>query len=210
MTCIVAISDGEDSSVVGCDTLAGQGDHSVQLPTKLIEGEHAVISACGWAKIITEMQRQFVFPDKEDLSDEEYMFKRLIPRINQFLEWGGFLGEPDVVPKQSIKDKIRKFFKRPFRPHRVSSSFGHVYIKGNSQVMVVCGKHIVVINSDLTVTRRTEGFDAIGSGRDYALGSLLTTSKADHLTPEGRVTWALRSAARYSQSCAAPFVLRKI
>lgn len=208
MTCIVAISDGETTSVVGCDTLAGQGDHSVQLPTKLVEGQHAVISACGWAKIITEMQSHFIFPDKDGLSNEEYLLKRLIPRTRQFLEWGGFLGFPDVIERETIKDRMKKLFKRPFEPRKMSTSSGHLYIKGNSQLMIVCGPQIVILNSDLTITRRSEGFDAIGSGRDYALGSLLTTSRSD-MTPEKRAEWALRCAARYSQSCSAPFIIRR-
>ena len=209
MTCIVALSDGE-KVVVGCDTLAGQGDHSIELPSKLVVGEYAIIGGCGHARIITDLQKYFRFPVKREGGNlDDYVYSALIPAIKRFLEESNLLVGEDVeqksvTHKETFYSKVRR---KIFGGHKRTLNVEiktPMYMAGNSQLLIASGSKIYVINSDLTLTERVGGFESIGSGRAYALGSLLTSKQSD-LEPEVRVKWALSCAAKFSQGCAAPF-----
>jgi hypothetical protein len=62
---------------------------------------------------------------------------------------------------------------------------------------------LFVIHSDYQVQEVLE-HAAIGSGKDLALGSLLTTQTAK-MTPEGRLRWALHCAATYNAGVGPPY-----
>lgn len=210
MTCIVALSDGT-KTVVGCDTLAGQGDHSIELETKLATGEGTIIGACGSARILTEIQTNFKFPERQGRGHDEYVYHKLIPAIKRFLEERVLIIQDvrtrhvEMPGNSAVSRAFKKIFKRDILKRKEVEVIRPSNLFGNSQILIASGPKFYVIQSDLTVTERQGGFTAIGCGREYALGSLLTSKQAKDLKPETRVRWALECAANYSQGCAAPF-----
>lgn len=58
------------------------------------------------------------------------------------------------------------------------------------------------LQSDFSLNRTLSGYNAIGSGADYALGSLFATSD---LSPEDRIFTALSAAANFSPGVSPPF-----
>lgn len=72
-------------------------------------------------------------------------------------------------------------------------------------LVVLCGK-AYVINSDFGVGRSKNGFCAIGSVEDIALGAMSAlVSQSLGLSPTQTVTAALKATAAVSSSCSAPF-----
>jgi hypothetical protein len=77
------------------------------------------------------------------------------------------------------------------------------------------GNELWCLDASMAVTRSHHGFFAIGSGSDWALGSLFTTqvigteveggAPSPHLEPEARLYMALAATAEYSFQTAPPF-----
>ena len=63
--------------------------------------------------------------------------------------------------------------------------------------------HLFTVDSDYQVGIPEDGFAAVGSGQDIALGALFTTQ--GQATPRDRVLTALRSAERFSAGVRGPF-----
>jgi ATP-dependent protease HslVU (ClpYQ) peptidase subunit len=63
------------------------------------------------------------------------------------------------------------------------------------------------IESDFQVAERLDGFDAIGCGAFYALGSLAETAD---LKPADRISHALSAAARFSVGVNSPFQFERL
>jgi ATP-dependent protease HslVU (ClpYQ) peptidase subunit len=62
------------------------------------------------------------------------------------------------------------------------------------------------IYNDFQVGRNICGYEAMGSGAEYAIGSLHST-EAIHLRPRLRVLAALRAAAKFNAAVSAPFTI---
>lgn len=62
---------------------------------------------------------------------------------------------------------------------------------------------VFAVHSDLSVARREDGFDAIGSGQPYALGALAAAPLS--WSPRRRVLAALRAAERFAGGVRRPF-----
>ena len=77
-------------------------------------------------------------------------------------------------------------------------------IAGNSVILLAIKGEIYFIANDLCILKRSDGFDAIGSGKEYALGSLFSTKDQDFEAGK-KVLTALKAAVRYNNGCAAPF-----
>lgn len=65
------------------------------------------------------------------------------------------------------------------------------------------------IESDYQVGVRAQGFDAVGSGEQTALGSL-HTSAVTKAGPQARITLALEAAAALNASVRGPFVIEEL
>jgi ATP-dependent protease HslVU (ClpYQ) peptidase subunit len=63
---------------------------------------------------------------------------------------------------------------------------------------------IYVIGMDKSIYAISDDYYAVGSGQDYALGSLYSTEKLD-LSPKERLTQALEAASFYTYTVAPPF-----
>lgn len=60
------------------------------------------------------------------------------------------------------------------------------------------------VHSDFQVNEMIDGMDAVGCGRQYALGAMRVL---EHLPPEERITRALEVAAYFSAAVLSPFVV---
>ena len=66
------------------------------------------------------------------------------------------------------------------------------------------------INSDFSVLKMIDGFNAVGSGAYYALGALRILKHNTDKEPTIKVGLALEAAAYYSTSVSSPFVIEKL
>lgn len=63
-------------------------------------------------------------------------------------------------------------------------------------------KHLYQVNDDFSVLEFTDGYTAIGAGRQYALGAM---HASEHLEPLDRIRLALNAAAHFSAAVCEPF-----
>lgn len=78
---------------------------------------------------------------------------------------------------------------------------------GDFQVLVAVKGKLFSIDEGFGVSEIRDKFAAIGSGTDYALGSLFSTMGQD---PNGRVMAALEASAHFSTNVGAPFYVEKV
>lgn len=62
--------------------------------------------------------------------------------------------------------------------------------------------HLYAIYSDFQVNESSDGFEACGSGREYALGA---TQALSYLSPRVRIQQALNTVSHFSHAVCAPF-----
>lgn len=74
----------------------------------------------------------------------------------------------------------------------------------NYCMLVACGSHLYMIDSDFQVAEYTGGFASIGVGREYAVGSMYSTKGQDQYE---RVRVALMAAAEFNGAVRAPFTI---
>lgn len=65
------------------------------------------------------------------------------------------------------------------------------------------------VQSDFSVLEAADGFDSVGSGEDWAMGSLFST-RGVIISPEDRVLLALKSAEAYNPGVQSPFHLESL
>jgi hypothetical protein len=71
--------------------------------------------------------------------------------------------------------------------------------------LVGYGNRLFRIDEDYQVAETLDGFDAIGSGSQVALGALYA---CQHLDPKERVFQALLAAERFNAAVRAPFIIQ--
>lgn len=64
------------------------------------------------------------------------------------------------------------------------------------------------IEGDFQVAKHTYGFDACGSGEQYALGSLHILKSVSSLSPESKVEYALDAASEFSTDVCKPYTIK--
>lgn len=78
--------------------------------------------------------------------------------------------------------------------------------EGGTFLVGIAGR-LYAIESDFQIGRNADGYEALGCGRDLALGSLHTTGLLEGLTPKDRIEYSLNAAAQFSSGVAPPFVI---
>ena len=76
-------------------------------------------------------------------------------------------------------------------------------VEQGGQFLVGFEGRIFQVHSDYQVAENEIGFDACGSGADYAMGAMLSTP---HLAPQDRVLKALQAAGTFSIGVRPPFI----
>lgn len=75
------------------------------------------------------------------------------------------------------------------------------------QFLVGYRGHLYSVDSDFQVGEMTDGYDAIGSGSDFALGALHALGKA---RPTNRIRSALEAAAHFNMGVCGPFYIKSM
>lgn len=127
-------------------------------------------------------------------------------RINQLLRFSL------KIPHQKVKDDYRYLCTDLINAIRVCLKGGgnsgteeHGEEEMEANVLTGYRGHLYNIETDYSVvTMANIGFDACGSGENYALGSLFSTQETK-LSPEKRITLALTTASYFSAGVAPPF-----
>lgn len=66
-------------------------------------------------------------------------------------------------------------------------------------------ERLYYIGNDFQVGESISGFDAVGSGRELAIGALHILNSMESLTPEEKIIKSLEAAATYNSAVCAPF-----
>ena len=183
MTCIVAITK-KDIVYFGGDTQRSQGSdiapnrRSKIWKTKL-GGVSCVIGTSGDSRMNQLLQYEYEWPEIErfNCADEVHLY------LAKFVA-SSFVKKCDEIGilenKLGVKDT-------------------------RGTVIIGIVGNIFLIDGGGAVSRITQKYAAIGSGRNPAMASLYTSKMARVVDPHLRLQYALTSASRVTNSCSAPF-----
>ncbi|MHA1866844.1 MAG: hypothetical protein ACTSXD_02125 [Candidatus Heimdallarchaeaceae archaeon] len=123
-------------------------------------------------------------------------------RVGQFLKHTNIPKDIDTV------DKLVEFMKTIFENEgfiRKGKDFDEPTLSVEAEFIVAYHGRIYIIGADLSVIEDGKNdYCAIGSGADFALGSLYTT-KNQKVNPRKRLIRALKSSAYFDPGVSSPF-----
>jgi hypothetical protein len=188
MTCVVGIANGKNV-FMGADTCGSNGIFRGEVrhpkvfikdvPVENAKNESMVIGGCGSFRLLQLL---------------EYAFTP--PRIGTGRELMSYL-TVDFV------DAIRSLMKDKGYLH-IENNIEKISVDGTNFLLGFRGSLYLVEDAFQAVGWKIQE-DAVGSGRDFALGSLHTTRNIKTWTPEKRVQSALQAAATINPFVAGPF-----
>lgn len=179
MTCIVGLIDKRADSdarvYIGADSAAISDNYiEVRRDSKVFQNGEFVIGCTSSFRMIQLLQYSFIPPEMGDKDIFEYMCTDFINAVRDCFSAGGYLSKDE---------------------------YG---VEGGGKFLVGYKDRLFIIDSDFQVGEVMRNFMAIGSGEDYALGSLYSTSYIPS-SPEARIINALEAAAHFCPSVRAPF-----
>lgn len=181
MTCIVGISDGTKVWMGGDSaSVDGWGTVFKQRGPKVFRRDKLLIGGSGSWR----MMQLLAYPElpQPQLADSatEFMISSFVPWIRNLFEKGGFLKKKD---EQEQAD-------------------GHL--------LVAFGCYLFTVWGDMNVAEPLDGYTAIGSGDEIALGALWGMRVANRragtdMAPRDLLDFALTAAGRFKSTVEAPF-----
>ena len=176
MTCIVGIK-GKTGIYIGGDSAVSDGDQVQIMSDKKV-----------WSK------GQFLFGYAGDLRTGQVVKYRMkIPPING--------KKPMEYMVTSFTDAMRKSLKKAGAAREENKEE-----ENNNQFLIGFKGRLFEIDPSYGVCEMTDEYVAIGSGSEYAFGSLHTTIG---LKPEDRILKALEAAAHFNAGVSPPFHIVK-
>lgn len=176
MTCIVGLIDN-NKLFMGSDSRITAGRHiTPSIYNKVFEKtSDLIIGVAGYLRVSEVLKSSFIVPPKpENKSDIEYLQVEFVNSIRACLE----------ASKISIVDN-------------------GMAMMGDSYMLLFYKNKLYNIDNSFSVVESPE-YSCIGSGQDYAYGSLETTSKIK-VSGRKRIELALESACKFDTGCAPPF-----
>lgn len=125
-------------------------------------------------------------------------YKMRTPTINQ----DKLKKDPIKYLSTSFINAMRKSLKRDGASREIYSQE-----ENENDFVVAFDDRLFLIDSHYSVCESDGNFIAIGSGMEYALGSLHTSRNSD---PEDRVKWALDSANQFCPTVMPPYYIIKV
>lgn len=176
MTCIVGLIDKKNNNVIiGGDCAASANSNVFQRKDKKVFRNGEFVIGCTTSfRMIQLLQYSFIPPKINNKNIHKYMCTDFIDEVRKCFSEGGFL--------QRYQDGDEK---------------GGSFLVGYKD-------RLFKIDSDFQVGENKMEYDSIGSGSDFALGSLFTSS---NLEPKKRVIMALKSAEYLSMGVLSPFTI---
>ena len=174
MTVIVGlIHDG--TITMGADTLMVAGfdkSHLAPSVSKVARRGPFLIGVTGSVRVLQTVRYRLdvAIDNRTDADDMEFMVTDFVDELRRVLRAGGSAHEENGVEHTGDREDCSRF-------------------------MVGYRGHLYRVGADYNVTETTDDFAAIGSGEDFALGSLHSTHGLD---PETRIQIAIRAAMRFN------------
>lgn len=181
MTAIVGLVDAGHAWIAG-DTgcFRGWSRHTIGGTGKIFRNKECVIGLAGRAVDAQLIEHVLVPPAVEDLELKQWAITEFVPALREVLKDNGRL---------EVKNGIER---------------------GDSLFMLGIRDRLFQVGEDFYVSERVHGFDAVGCGEEYALGSLHANTLSENGTavvPPAitRLENALQAAAYFSAGVHPPF-----
>lgn len=182
MTCVVGIEAGAGRVVLGADS-AGYSNGTIRrMATPKAFVAHGIgYAVTGSFRLINILSHSFVPPEcPEDCSTDEYLVTHYTAALRDHLEEVGALKKSDDA-------------------HRTDNGSALIAYRGG----------LYLLDQNFQIIRTLPGYNAAGSGIDYALGSLATTATLG-LSAARRVSLALEAAAEHNFAVRGPMVVVEV
>jgi len=187
MTCIVGIQH-KGKIWMGGDSASVDSSYNItQVPNPkvFIRGDYIMGYTTSWrmGQILNYCGKLPMPPSKPETSDslDKFMVTEFIPKIRKIFEKEGFVPEHETAKT------------------------------GAGSFLVGTRGHLYTIHSDWQCMRSNRGWDAVGCGEQFALGSLFATNaNAIEWRAESRVREALKAATYLSAGVMEPFLVRSL
>lgn len=178
MTCIVGIVDPNGQRVVLGGDSAARTDSNiyVRADPKVFSNKDFVIGGCASFRMIQLLRFSFTPPELGGKDVYEYMCTDFVDSVRECFRSGGFMQRYD-----SGEEK------------------GETFLVGYKN-------RLFRVWEDFQVGESLCGYDACGSGEDFALGALFALERS-RMAPERKAVVALKAAEYLSPSVAKPFIL---
>jgi ATP-dependent protease HslVU (ClpYQ) peptidase subunit len=175
VTCIAAFINKNKTITMGGDSAAtGGGGRTLRKDPKVFIKNRMIFGFCGSYRMGQLIQYQLKVPDQPKKMDDMEYM------VKEFIE----------ALRKCLKDG-------GFTTIEDSVEEGGVFLVGYNG-------RLYRIDSDFQVGESMDGYEAVGSGEDLALGSLHTTSLLT-MNARRRIRMALEAAAYFNVGVAAPF-----
>lgn len=183
MTVIAGVVDG-GKVWMGCDSLGSNGWlHAWNLrDKKIFTVGPFLIGTCGGPRIAQLLRYKLGLKDDSRKQTHEFMCVDFVDSVRQIL---GDNGTKRI-------------------DHNVDE------VAAQSAMLVGFRGELFSVYSDFQVCQRTEPFDAVGCGADYALASLYETDGLKGCTTKKRIERALKCAEVFSAGCRGPFTVETV
>lgn len=174
MTCIAGLVDGKNVWLAGDRAATGGGLNRILLKhPKIFMKSNIGFGICGSPKIANAIEHVLVMPEHEKgLEPSTYLISRLVPAMRECL--------------QSIDATVE---------HN-----GQQYLEGG--MLIAFKGELYQLECNFQVTQTANGFDAIGSGGEAALGSLRASRGVG---ARKRLKMAMETSAENNAGVAPPF-----
>ncbi|ARC67313.1 hypothetical protein B14_200102 (plasmid) [Bacillus licheniformis] len=161
------------------------------------------LGSSSYAKVTRKDKKVFKMKDSENMIlgfTSSY-------RMGQLLMYANGLIDPRDEPNINHEYLVTKFI-----PNVIKLFEDQGFIRNNSgektggEFLVGYKDQLYKIQADFQVGQTDLNYDACGSGEDVALGSLYSTEGLN-LSPEERITQALRASSKHSVGVEAPYYI---
>jgi ATP-dependent protease HslVU (ClpYQ) peptidase subunit len=174
MTCIVGLIKG-DTVWLGGDRAATDGglNRTLIKEPKVFVKRDVGFGVCGLPKVMDALQHTIELPEHVEGDDKGYLVGQLVP---------------------AIRDGLKKL-------ECTEEHNGQQYFHG--AMLIAYRGRLFQLEANFQLVESANGFDAVGSGGEAALGSLRATKKMGN--PKKRLLEALKVSAENNAGVAPPF-----
>jgi ATP-dependent protease HslVU (ClpYQ) peptidase subunit len=187
MTCIVAVTDG-NTVVMGADSLisyGGLGSPLAEATGKIFYCGPFLIGVCGSVRFVQILRECFTAPLHTGAGEiVTFLVREFVPALKRTLHEHGWL-------------------------HNANGQDETGCDQNRSLALIAHGGRLFLLQADFSVIENRDGYEAIGSGDELALGAVFAMRR-ENATPWIQVETALAAASKFSTGCGEPFEIRQV
>ncbi len=181
MTCIVGLVH-QGKVIIGADSQASKGYVvSTLAPStpKVFRLGEMVIGVCGSLRTLQLLRFALTLPSHPESRD-----------VMAYIA-------------VDVANAVRECLKSAGNAKKDSDQENH-----ESELLIAYRGRLYSLHSDYSVMEVADGYYAVGSGAELAMGALhMSTHMGDLVAPKQRVRWALEASAAFNHGVSAPFIL---